>query len=271
MRNKLVITTLLTMILSSCSNLPQNINIIDSNNTSINSNSVSTKKIKLVENVLPSENTNTLRASKLDKTNKLKNQSVTKKFKSKAKSKSTFKHISLLNTTLNLMKEAKTYKDANKIGRKTAILVIKDLISTNDSDYDMKNIINESLVFARVEEKQPDFYDKYSEKNEYNAITGAFTSIIKDGASEGGHPQNMAIYTYNTVLNIKKDDEIPQEIYYRDGFFMLSFALSLYSEKPEYSDYKDISKNTIKSLDYQNDNIKTLFDKVFRTVDFISG
>lgn len=267
--NKKLLSILFSSFLVSCSSINQSeINSISNNSVTISSK----KQINTLKNVLPT-NTSSIRllSSSLDKSKFAINQNGKKKININPSIQSNSQHIKLLKDAMSLMNKAESYREANNIGRKTAIAIYKNLINNSGTHYDLKNILNESLVFNRVEEQFPDFYDKYSEKNEYTSFMVAFALLVELGVSDGGSPQNMAIYAYNSIIAIQKDNEIPQEIFHRDGFYLASFALNIYASEPEYTKYKDIAKYAIDSLDYDNDNTEALFKKVFKALDIISG
>ncbi|MFN8673718.1 MAG: hypothetical protein U0457_16780 [Candidatus Sericytochromatia bacterium] len=183
--------------------------------------------------------------------------------------KSTQGQIDALKKALADMEKSYLYDESVEIGRKAVITLAKQLIDTNDKDFDAKNILNNALVLARVQEQEPKNYDDDSVKAEYALLITALKGIIEMGPSTGGNPKNLAIFALNAKKVIENVTDIEKpESKLRDTLYLGALCLTLYSKEKDYEQYADLAKKTLEELKTIKD-LKEAQAKVFKSIDSI--
>ncbi|MEK7433436.1 MAG: hypothetical protein AABZ74_09915 [Cyanobacteriota bacterium] len=265
---KFLVLCLSSAFIFSCNN--QSSNLLPVNNNEVNTFSSDSKMIEISDR-MPST-IKVKSSSNLKKTNST--SSLEKvdfiKFKKKTNLKSSPKQVETLKKALVEMEKAVYFDKSVEIGRKAVIDVSKELINTADKDYDMTNILNNSLVFARVQEQDPKNYDDDSVKSEYVVLLTTLKSILELGPSESGIPQNLAIFTLNARKSIDANPDVEnKDSKIRDSFYLGNFSLTLYSKQKEYSPYAEISKKTLELIVGIKD-LKDSVGKIYKTIDGIA-
>jgi hypothetical protein len=267
---KYLLGSVVSMLVVSACSAPNLDNSALDKTVTVNSNNAGTKVLSKLPLKLPQ--LVSIKNPPVVPKSKIKNSFVNSRqpINSSIKQKSSQANFDILKKALTEMNQIPNYNEAVKIGRNAAMSVLKDLNDHNDPHYDLINILDTTLMFARVQEMDPDNYDKDSVVNEYKTFLYAFNWLIKAGPAHGGHPKNLAIFAYNMMLEIQKDTKMSEIIKKRDGFYVGDFALLLYANKDEYNDYQQVAQDAINSYDNVG-TIGALYNIVFSVISSISG